>query len=192
MDWADPGFAYDHLAVTKDFVGSPHADVNDASHQYAMALGDWPRPGGELVVESEDGATRWVVDTRGRLARFDGRYVHWVRGFENRRVTGGERRHRKMTGTTCRYSVVFYVNKPAHGTRRGAPVDVAWTPAGARGGGGGRAGAAFGRALGGLARVLGAVVVALGVGSRRGRDATRRAMRQSSRLFDGGIAGREV
>ena len=176
MDWADPGFAYDHLAVTKDFVGSPHADVNDASHQYAMALGDWPRPGGELVVESEDGATRWVVDTRGRLARFDGRYVHWVRGFENRRVIGGERhQHRKMTSTTCRYSVVFYVNKPAHGTRRGAPVDVAWTPAGARGGGGGRAGAAFGRALGGLARVLGAVVVALGVGSRtrRGRASPR-------------------
>ena len=175
MDWADPGFAYDHLAVTKDFVGSPHADVNDASHQYAMALGDWPRPGGELVVESEDGATRWVVDTRGRLARFDGRYVHWVRGFENRIAIGGEHEHHRKMTSTCRYSVVFYVNKPQNGTRRGAPVDVAWTPAGARGGGRGRAGAAFGRALGGLARVLGAVVVALGVGSRtrRGRASPR-------------------
>ena len=191
MDWADPGFAYDHLAVTKDFVGSPHADVNDASHQYAMALGDWPRPGGELVVESEDGATRWVVDTRGRLARFDGRYVHWVRGFENRRVIGGEHdHHRKMT-STCRYSVVFYVNKPQNGTRRGAQVDVAWTPAG-RGAAGAAGAAAFGVSRGsgrGGGRPGGRFANATGT---RRDDAREGVMRQSSRLFEGGIAGREV
>ena len=65
LEWADPGFEYDHLAITRNFVGSPHVDGEDKSHQYALALGDYGQ-GGELCVESEDGATRWVVDTRGR------------------------------------------------------------------------------------------------------------------------------
>lgn len=38
MSWADPDFAYDHLAITRNFVGSPHVDREDTSHQYALAL----------------------------------------------------------------------------------------------------------------------------------------------------------
>ena len=45
----EPGFAYDHLAITRNFVGSPHVDREDTSHQYALALGDYGA-GGELVV----------------------------------------------------------------------------------------------------------------------------------------------
>ena len=48
MAWADPGFAYDHLAITKGFTASPHIDKEDQSFQYAMALGDF-HGGGELL-----------------------------------------------------------------------------------------------------------------------------------------------
>ena len=50
--------------------------------------------GGELCVESEapGGAQVAVVDTRNRLAKVDGRFPHWVRGYES--------------GT--RYSVIWY------------------------------------------------------------------------------------
>ena len=49
MRWADPTFAYDHLAITRNFVGSPHVDREDKSHQYAVSLGNWVGVGGELV-----------------------------------------------------------------------------------------------------------------------------------------------
>jgi hypothetical protein len=31
--------------------------------------------------------TRWVVDTRGKIGRVDGRFVHWVRGYDRNRTT---------------------------------------------------------------------------------------------------------
>ena len=92
----DADFPYDSLAITKNFVSSPHLDIEDKSHQFAMAFGDFAG-GGELCVESRDGTKRWMINTRERLARFDGRSVHWVRGY---------------TGT--RYSVVWYVNRIAN------------------------------------------------------------------------------
>ena len=33
MAWADPSFPYDHLALTQNFVSSPHVDKEDQSHQ---------------------------------------------------------------------------------------------------------------------------------------------------------------
>ena len=116
LRWADPEYPCDHMAITRNFVGSPHVDREDASHQYAISLGDWRGKGGELVVESEDGDTRWVVDTRDKIGRVDGRFAHWVRGFD---ATEG-----------TRYSVIYYVNKPKNATERTFAVDEAFAPAG--------------------------------------------------------------
>ncbi len=89
----DPAFAdrYTAVAFTKDFEGSPHIDTQNNGPFYGLALGDFHEGGGALCVEC---SAREVahVDTRGRLARVDGRRVHWVRAFR-----GGER-----------YSLILY------------------------------------------------------------------------------------
>lgn len=94
MDWVDPGYYYSAIAVTKNFVASPHIDDRDQSFQYAVALGD-DYKGGELCVEGI-GKEGWdfvnVVDTKNRVAKVDGRHVHWVRTW-----SGGDR-----------YSLIFY------------------------------------------------------------------------------------
>ena len=51
--------------------------TKDASHQVAMALGDYE--GGHLRVHGTHGLTD--VDTCNRWARFDGRYAHEVRPY---------------------------------------------------------------------------------------------------------------
>jgi hypothetical protein len=112
MQWADPAFEYDHLAITKNFVASPHVDKEDRSHQYAMSLGDF-KNGGELCVESADGQRRWMIDTRAKLARADGRSVHWVRSYS------GER-----------FSVIWYVNRERFAASQSFDVDLEWEPAG--------------------------------------------------------------
>lgn len=94
MDWVDPNYSYSGIAVTKNFLGSPHIDDRDQSFQYAVSLGDFD--GGQLCVEDgccESGQrTVHVVNTRNRVARVDGRHVHWVRTF-----CGGDR-----------YSLIFF------------------------------------------------------------------------------------
>ena len=109
MQWADSAFAYTHIAVTKNFDGSPHTDNLDTSYQYTISLGDFTL-GGQLCVEQpseENGIDRIVevVDTHDKIACCDGRYVHWVRGHG-----GGDR-----------YSLVFFTLDP----------DVATAPDGA-------------------------------------------------------------
>lgn len=95
MDWADPDYSYSGIAVTKNFVASPHIDVKDQTYQYAMSLGDF-EGGGQLCVEGwndkngDDFVN--VVDTNKRLAQVDGRQVHWVRTWDE-----GDR-----------YSLIFY------------------------------------------------------------------------------------
>ena len=86
----DPNFAHNAIAVTRNFVGSPHTDRFDTAPQLAVSLGDFT--GGELCVEAEGGEAIDVVDTRCRIAKVDGRRVHWVRAFR-----GGER-----------FSLIFY------------------------------------------------------------------------------------
>lgn len=78
------------IAVTKNFVGSPHIDSFDTGPQLALALGEFE--GGALCIESEDGGSVDVVDTKGKIAKVDGRRVHWVRTFH-----GGDR-----------YSLIFF------------------------------------------------------------------------------------
>ena len=141
IQFAEPHYVYTAIAVTKNFVGSPHIDACDRSYQVpttwsgrpashalherglkkklithaalrlqlAVSLGDFE--GGELCVDEEgDGGIEAgdggeargaaptpqhrvaVVETRNRVAKVDGRYVHWVRRFH-----GGDR-----------YSLIFY------------------------------------------------------------------------------------
>ena len=97
---------YSDLAVTKNFMGSPHVDKNDLDAQWAVSLGGYgersgggggaggggggEQSGGELCVEEAPGKVV-AINTFRRLAKMDGRFVHWVNGYE------GER-----------YSLVFY------------------------------------------------------------------------------------
>eukprot|EP00979_Chaetoceros_neogracilis_P011679 scaffold2946_cov278-Chaetoceros_neogracile.AAC.10 len=99
MQLIDPDYYYSGIAVTKNFVASPHIDDRDQSFQYAISLGEFTQ-GGQLCVEgihnSSDGREKPdfvnVVETHNRIARVDGRHVHWVRTWEK-----GDR-----------YSLIFY------------------------------------------------------------------------------------
>jgi len=111
MEWADSNYYYSAIAVTKNFVSSPHIDELDRTYGYAVALGNYS--GGELCVDSidEDGIHRVTcVETRNRIARVDGRNVHWVRSF-----TGGDR-----------YSLIFYDTSEQRPSLPGSPVVVYW------------------------------------------------------------------
>lgn len=101
MQWADPEYYYSGIAVTKNFVASPHIDDRDQSYQYAISLGDFTNGGqlcveGQRLVRNDNKETTEefvnVVDTHNRIARVDGRHIHWVRSWE-----GGSR-----------YSLIFY------------------------------------------------------------------------------------
>jgi hypothetical protein len=94
MNWVDDGFFYSGIAVTKNFVGSPHIDHRDQSFQYAISLGRFTE-GGELCIEGygeEYEVFVNIIDTHNKIARVDGRHVHWVRTWG-----GGDR-----------YSLIFY------------------------------------------------------------------------------------
>lgn len=112
--FADPAFAYSGIAVTRNFVGSPHVDACDTSAQLAVSFGDFDEPGGELCVDGGD--VLFVVRTKQRVARVDGRHVHWVRTH-----TGGDR-----------FSVVLYDTTSSAPTPRGAPVELHWIAEGLR------------------------------------------------------------
>jgi hypothetical protein len=75
-----------------------------------MSFGEFSG-GGELCVEARDGSSRWMIDTREKMAKFDGRSVHWVRGYG-----GGDR-----------YSVVWFVNRDSNATEQTFDVDLSFT-----------------------------------------------------------------
>lgn len=81
----DPAFEFSSIAVTKNFVASPHVDMGDKDCQYAIALGDF-HSGGELCIEASP-MDVVLVDTRNRLAKVDGRYPHWVMPYEGERFS---------------------------------------------------------------------------------------------------------
>jgi hypothetical protein len=80
-----PSFRFSSLAVTKNFVGSPHVDAGDKTWQYAVSLGDFTS-GGQLCVEVSANEVG-VIETKNRLCRFDGRFPHWVRSYEGERFS---------------------------------------------------------------------------------------------------------
>ena len=72
-----PEYHWTTIAFNKNFgatASARHRDDKDASHQVAMALGDYE--GGCLRVHGDLGITD--CDTRNRWVRFDGRYAHEV------------------------------------------------------------------------------------------------------------------
>ena len=99
----DPTFYFTGVAISSQFRGSPHMDGFDISHQWAISLGDFE--GGELCVECEPD-TIAVINTKGRAAKVDGRYPHWVAPYR------GER-----------YSVILFKTRGV-----GTPVGPAWFP----------------------------------------------------------------
>jgi len=117
LQWADPSYHYSGIAVTKNFLGSPHVDELDQSYQYAISLGDFDQ-GGELCVsgwcqgksDSEAATTTTgdyilnVVETHNRIARVDGRQVHWVRTWGTTNQDDGNGNHNPGD----RYSLIFY------------------------------------------------------------------------------------
>jgi len=86
MSSVDADYDYTHVAVTKNFVNSPHCDVADTTFQYVCSFGDFALPGGQLaVVGPSDDEDVWcvnVVNTKNRIARVDGRYPHFVLPYD--------------------------------------------------------------------------------------------------------------
>ena len=82
----DPAFAdvYTAVAFTHNFVGSPHIDTQNIGPFYGLGLGSYE--GGELCVESGPREVT-CIDTRGRFARVDGRYPHWVAPYKGTRFS---------------------------------------------------------------------------------------------------------
>ena len=93
MEQVDPKFAsqFTALAVTKNFRGSPHIDTLNVAPFYGLSLGEFTNGGGKLCVECSPTEVA-EIDTRGKLAKVDGRFPHWVSDYE---------------GT--RYSLIYYV-----------------------------------------------------------------------------------
>ncbi|GFH55998.1 hypothetical protein CTEN210_12474 [Chaetoceros tenuissimus] len=85
----DDSIRYSALAITRNFRGSPHVDLHDTTYQHVIALGDFEH-GGRLCVDY--GAQTFSINVKNRLARIDGRNVHWV----------------ERCGTGERFSVVYY------------------------------------------------------------------------------------
>ena len=95
MESVDEEFAerYTALAVTHNFIGSPHIDRQNLGPFYGLSLGDFDDGSGGIMVEC---SARIVAhnNTKNRLARVDGRFPHWVAPYDNE--------------TKERFSVIFY------------------------------------------------------------------------------------
>jgi len=83
MESADGEFAkkYTALAVTHNFIGSPHIDRQNVGPFYGLSLGDFEEGSGGIMVEC---SARIVAhnNTKGRLVKVDGRFPHWVAPYD--------------------------------------------------------------------------------------------------------------
>ena len=101
IEETDPDYAkrFTALAVTKNFTGSPHIDTLNTSAFYGLSLGDFtPHDGGKIAVECSPTLVA-EVDTRGRLAKVDGRFPHWVTPYDD---------PADEDGSGSRYSLIYY------------------------------------------------------------------------------------
>jgi len=89
---ADSDFEVSAIALTKGFKGSPHIDKQNTGPFYGMSLGSFPDGEGGIRVEGRFD-TVVEVNTKNRLAKVDGRYVHWVAPYDSQHE---------------RYSLIFY------------------------------------------------------------------------------------
>lgn len=90
----DPVFAsqFTAVAVTHNFVGSPHIDKQNIGPFYGFSVGDFEEGTGPLMVECSARVVA-AVNTKNRMARVDGRFPHWVGPYDSK---------------TNRYSLIFY------------------------------------------------------------------------------------
>mmetsp|Transcript_29666 Transcript_29666/g.45364 ORF Transcript_29666/g.45364 Transcript_29666/m.45364 type:complete len:524 (-) Transcript_29666:652-2223(-) len=97
MTTVDKDFAeaFTGLAVTKNFVGSPHIDTTNIGPFYGMSIGDFDDGTGGVQVEL-DPLTICEVNTKNRLGRIDGRFPHWVSPYSREKE---------------RYSLIFYLTE---------------------------------------------------------------------------------
>eukprot|EP00578_Thalassiosira_sp_NH16_P031491 CAMPEP_0181077716 /NCGR_PEP_ID=MMETSP1071-20121207/1102_1 /TAXON_ID=35127 /ORGANISM="Thalassiosira sp., Strain NH16" /LENGTH=207 /DNA_ID=CAMNT_0023158985 /DNA_START=12 /DNA_END=635 /DNA_ORIENTATION=- len=88
MATVDSQFAnlFTGLAITKNFIGSPHIDTTNIGPFYGLSLG-WV----EL-----DAMTVCEVNTKNRFGKIDGRFVHFVAPYDV---------------DATRYSVIFYLTE---------------------------------------------------------------------------------
>ncbi|GMH64083.1 hypothetical protein TrLO_g12128 [Triparma laevis f. longispina] len=84
INYHDPDFGFTAVAVTHNFKGSPHIDRQNSGAFYGLSLGEFT--GGSIHVEL---SPRIVgeVETRERWGKVDGRWPHWVGGFEGERFS---------------------------------------------------------------------------------------------------------
>lgn len=90
VESVDPDFAkrYSAIALTKNFEGSPHIDLENWGPFCGISVGDFE--GGGVCVESTPFEIV-EVETHDKLGKIDGRFPHWVAPY-----------------TGERYSVIYY------------------------------------------------------------------------------------
>mmetsp|Transcript_25487 Transcript_25487/g.48637 ORF Transcript_25487/g.48637 Transcript_25487/m.48637 type:complete len:564 (-) Transcript_25487:118-1809(-) len=103
MKETDPEFATrcSEIAVTYGFTGSPHIDRQNASPFYGLALGEFTEGTGCVNVECSPRIVA-EMNTKNRLGRVDGRWPHWVGGYDVEREE--------------RFSLIYYDTMSAYET----------------------------------------------------------------------------
>ena len=98
MATVDSQFAnlFTGLAITKNFIGSPHIDTTNIGPFYGLSLGNFKDGTGGVRVEL-DAMTVCEVNTKNRLGKIDGRFVHFVAPYD--------------VDETTRYSLIFYLTE---------------------------------------------------------------------------------
>lgn len=94
MNSVDPVYAsqYTAVAVTHNFVGSPHIDKQNCGPFYGFAVGDFEEGTGDVFVECSARVIA-AVKTKNCMAKVDGRFPHWVGPYDSK---------------TDRYSLIYY------------------------------------------------------------------------------------
>jgi hypothetical protein len=117
----DPVFARQNcteIAITHGFSGSPHRDKQNCGPFYGLSLGNFDDSDGKggIVVEA---SARVVirVNTKCRLGRVDGRYVHWVAPWGTKHGEPSNQQSQKQQPPSKlvhggeeqqRYSLIYY------------------------------------------------------------------------------------
>ena len=91
--------ASDYGDCVHNGIGNCDGTTHDNGDHEDDCVDDMVLGGGKLYIESEvpGGGEVVVVDTRHWLARVDGRYPHWVRGYSSNGGGGGDQ-----------YSVIWF------------------------------------------------------------------------------------
>ena len=88
MHSVDPVYAsqYTAVAVTHNFVGSPHLDKQNTGPFYGFAVGSFEEGSGCIMVECSARVTA-AINTKNRFGKCDGRFPHWVAPYDGDRYS---------------------------------------------------------------------------------------------------------